>query len=139
MAEGAPLIHETDPRGRPRKDNLVPVPWRFVAGDVEKAREKAAFIAEDSFDTQLIQQTCMGTAGCIAEFDLQNNLIMHTKTQIPFLAQNDFNQALKAMGLKGKKLAGHRADPGRFLRNGARHPWLRVHRHPSGLQDRPAR
>jgi xanthine dehydrogenase molybdenum-binding subunit len=44
----------------------------------------------------------MGTAGCIAEFDLQNNLIIHTKTQIPFLAQNDFNRALAAMGLRGK-------------------------------------
>jgi len=102
LKEGAPLIHETDPRGKPRKDNLVPVPWKFVAGDVEKAKGESAFVAEDSFSTQLIQQTCMGTAGCIAEFDLQNNLIIHTKTQIPFLAQNDFNQALKAMGLKGK-------------------------------------
>jgi xanthine dehydrogenase molybdenum-binding subunit len=26
LMEGAPLIHETDPRGKPRKDNLVPVP-----------------------------------------------------------------------------------------------------------------
>ncbi len=102
LREGAPLIHETDPRGKPRKDNRVPVPWRFVAGDVEKAKQEAAYIAEDSFTTQLIQQSCMGTAGCVAEFDLQNNLIIHTKTQIPFLAQNDFNRALKAMGLTGK-------------------------------------
>jgi len=102
LQEGAPLIHDTDARGKPRKDNLVPVPWRFAAGDVEKAKQEAAYVAEDAFETQLIQQSCMGTAGCIAEFDLQNNLIMHTKTQIPFLAQNDFNQALAAMGLKGK-------------------------------------
>jgi CO/xanthine dehydrogenase Mo-binding subunit len=102
LEQGAPLIHETDPRGRPRKDNLVPVPWRFSSGDVEKARQESAHVAEDSFETQLIQQSCMGTAGCIAEFDLQNNLIIHTKTQIPFLAQNDFNQALSAMGLKGR-------------------------------------
>ncbi len=99
---GAPLIHETDGRGKPKKDNLVPVPWRFVSGDVEKAKQESAYVAEDAFETQLIQQSCMGTAGCIAEFDLQSNLIMHTKTQIPFLAQNDFNQALSAMGLKGK-------------------------------------
>ncbi|MGD8386916.1 MAG: xanthine dehydrogenase family protein molybdopterin-binding subunit [Desulfobacteraceae bacterium] len=102
LKEGAPLIHETDPRGRPKKDNIVPVPWKFVSGDVEKAKQESAYIAEDSFETQLIQQTCMGTAGCVAEFDIQNNLIIHTKTQIPFLAQNDFNKALKAMGLKGK-------------------------------------
>ncbi|MBW2030472.1 MAG: xanthine dehydrogenase family protein molybdopterin-binding subunit [Deltaproteobacteria bacterium] len=102
LRDGAPLVHERDSRGRPKEDNLVPVPWRFVAGDVEKARAEAAYIAEDHYETPLIQQSCLGTAGCIAEFDLQNNLIMHTKTQIPFLAQTDFNRALEAMGLKGK-------------------------------------
>ncbi|MEJ2589229.1 MAG: xanthine dehydrogenase family protein molybdopterin-binding subunit [Deltaproteobacteria bacterium] len=102
LKEGAPLIHETGVRGKPKSDNIVPVPWRFVCGDVEKAKETAAYVAEDKLETPLIQQSCMGTAGCIAEFDLKGNLIMHTKTQIPFLAQNDFNQALAAMGLKGK-------------------------------------
>jgi len=102
MKEGAPLVHEQDARGRPRSDNLVNVPWNFNAGDVEAAKQDAAYIAEDDFETPLIQQSCMGTAGCIAEFDLQSNLIIHTKTQIPFLAQNDFNRALAAMGLKGK-------------------------------------
>ncbi|MBW2101503.1 MAG: hypothetical protein JRH05_02320 [Deltaproteobacteria bacterium] len=99
MAEGAPLVHETDPRGRPKVDNMVPVPWKFEAGDLESAKRSAAFIAEGRYETPLIQQSCMGTAGCIAEFDLQNNLtagciaefdlqnnlIIHTKTQIPFL------------------------------------------------------
>jgi CO/xanthine dehydrogenase Mo-binding subunit len=102
LKDDAILVHEFDPRGRPKKDNLVPGPWKFVAGDVEKAKEEAAYVAEGDFQTPLIQQSCMGTAGCIAEFDLQNNLIIHTKTQIPFLAQNDFNAALVAMGLKGK-------------------------------------
>ncbi|MCP4665349.1 MAG: molybdopterin-dependent oxidoreductase, partial [Deltaproteobacteria bacterium] len=102
MKPGAPLIHEADPRGRPKSDNLVPVPWKFVAGDAEKARQEAAFVAEDHYTTPLIQQSCMGTAGAIAEFDLKGNLLIHTKTQIPFLAQNDFNLALAAMGLKGK-------------------------------------
>ena len=102
LREDAPLVHEVDVKGRPKTDNLVPVPWKFTAGDVEKAKDKAAYRAEDHFETPLIQQSCMGTAGCIAEFDLQNNLLIHTKTQIPFLAQNDFNRALAAMGLKGK-------------------------------------
>ena len=102
LKEEAPIIHEVDARGLPKKDNLVPVLWKFVAGDVEKAKQEAAYIAEDRFETPLIQQSCMGTSGCIAEFDLQNNLIIHTKTQIPFLAQNDFNSALAAMGLKDK-------------------------------------
>jgi len=102
LKAGAPLIHKKDPRGRPTKDNLLPVPWKFVSGDVENAKDNARYIAEDRLETPLVQQSCMGTAGCIAEFDLNNNLIIRTKTQIPFLAQNDFNQALAAMGLKGK-------------------------------------
>ncbi|MCP4345102.1 MAG: xanthine dehydrogenase family protein molybdopterin-binding subunit [Desulfobacterales bacterium] len=102
MKPDAPLIHEVDVRGRSKSDNTVPVPWKFEAGDVEKARQDAAYIAEDNYETPLIQQSCLGTAGCIAEFDLQNNLLIHTKTQIPFLAQNDFNRALAAMGLKGR-------------------------------------
>ena len=96
----APLIHDLDPVGRPKRDNLVPVPWKFTAGDVEKGRQESAYVVEDDFETPLVQHSCLGTAGCIAEFDLLNNLLIHTKTQIPFLAQNDFNAALAAMGLK---------------------------------------
>ena len=33
---------------------------------------------------------------------MDDNLTMYSITQIPYLAQNDFNQALAAMGLKGK-------------------------------------
>ncbi len=102
LKEGAPIIHEIDPKGRPKQDNIVPVHWRFVAGDVEEAKKKARFVAEDFFETPPVLHACLGTSGCIAEFDLQGNLIIHTKTQIPFLAQNDFNRALAAIGLKGK-------------------------------------
>ena len=103
LQEGSPIVHEVDLKGRPKTDNRVPVPWKFVTGNVEKAKEIAAYLVEEDYTTPLIQQSCMGTAGCIAEFDLSSNLIIHTKTQIPFLAQNDFNQALRDMGLKGKK------------------------------------
>ncbi len=103
LGEDSPIVHEIDLKGRPKTDNRVPVPWKFVAGDVEKAKETAAYLVEEDYTTPLIQQSCMGTAGCIAEFDLSSNLIIHTKTQIPFLAQNDFNQALRDMGLKGKR------------------------------------
>ncbi|MCF8108080.1 MAG: xanthine dehydrogenase family protein molybdopterin-binding subunit [Desulfohalobiaceae bacterium] len=104
LASGAPLIHETDPQGRPKSDNLLPLPWRFEHGDVDKARDGSAFWAEDSFSTKATTHTCMGTAGCLAEFDLQNNLTIHCKTQIPYLAQKDFRQALMKMGLRGKNV-----------------------------------
>jgi len=102
LQEGAPIVHELDLKGKPKKDNIVPVPWKFVTGDVEKAKHASACVVEDDYQTPLVSQVCMGTAGCIAEFDLQNNLIMQAKTQIPYLAQNDFNRALEILGLKGK-------------------------------------
>lgn len=102
MTEGAPLIHETDARGRPRTDNMLPLTFHHESGDLEAGRHEACHTAEGEFSTPWVQQCCMGTAGCIAEFDMNSNLTIWTKTQIPFLAQRDFNQALSAMGLGGK-------------------------------------
>jgi len=102
LAENAPLIHEVDPRGRPRSSNRLPIKYHHESGDAQAGRLAADFVAEGQFSTPLIQQSCMGTAGCIAEFDFQKNLTIWAKTQIPFLAQRDFNRALACMGLKDK-------------------------------------
>jgi xanthine dehydrogenase molybdenum-binding subunit len=104
MKEGAPLVHETNPRGHPKKDNFLPLPLHYHhdSGNPEKGKRASKYLVEGKFSTPIIQQSCMGTAGCIAEFDMSSNLTIWTKTQIPFLAQRDFNQALTAMGLKGK-------------------------------------
>jgi len=102
MKEGAPLVHETDPRGRTRSHNLLPLKYHHESGDLEEGKQAAYHVAEGEFSTPLVQQCCMGTAGCIAEFDMNNNLTLWAKTQIPFLAQRDFNRALSDMGLKGK-------------------------------------
>jgi len=102
LEEGAPLIHETDPQGRSRKDNVLPIRYRHESGDTEAGKKAARYTAEGVYSTPLVQQSCMGTAGCIAEFDMNNNLTLWAKTQIPFLAQRDFNQALADMGLRGK-------------------------------------
>ena len=102
MKQGALLIHETDPQGRPRKDNKLPLKFFHQSGDLLAGKKASEYIAESNFSTQLVQQSCMGTAGCIAEFDMNNNLTMWAKTQIPFLAQRDFNKALSSMGLYGK-------------------------------------
>jgi CO/xanthine dehydrogenase Mo-binding subunit len=102
MREGAPLLHELDPQGRPRKDNRLSLKFHHESGDWKAGRDASAHIVEGEFSTQWIQQSCMGTAGCIAEFDLNSNLTMWAKTQIPFLAQRDFNQMLSEIGLKGK-------------------------------------
>ncbi len=102
LAEDAPLIHEVDARGKPVSTNLLPVHFRHFSGDVAEARAASAHVVEGEWSTPLIQQTCMGTAGCIVEFDRQMNLTVWAKTQIPFLAQRDFNGALQQLGLKGK-------------------------------------
>ena len=102
LAEDAPLIHEVDARGKPVSTNLMPVHFRHFSGDVAEARAASAHVVEGEWSTPLIQQTCMGTAGCIAEFDRQMNLTVWAKSQIPFLAQRDFNGALQQLGLKGK-------------------------------------
>jgi xanthine dehydrogenase molybdenum-binding subunit len=105
MKEGAPLIHEEHVGGKEKKPtNLLNLPWRLVAGDVEEARKNSAYIAEDRFKVTWVNHCCMGTSGCLAQFDLKNNLTMYSITQIPSLAQRDFTDALSAMGLQGKKV-----------------------------------
>ncbi len=100
LLESAPLVHETDVRGRPRKSNRLPLDYHHESGDLQAGLQASKFVVEGSYSTQLIQQSCMGTAGCIAEFDLNGRLTIWTKTQIPFLAQREFNQALQDMGLR---------------------------------------
>jgi CO/xanthine dehydrogenase Mo-binding subunit len=98
MKEGAAMVHEEF------KSNVLKMPWKFVAGDVEAAKKESAFIAEDTFSTQWVTHCCLGTSGCIASFDVKNDLTMYSNTQIPSLAQNDYLEALKAFGLKNKRV-----------------------------------
>jgi xanthine dehydrogenase molybdenum-binding subunit len=102
MKEGAPLIHEADARGHERTNNFLPLRYHHESGDIELGKQAAKFSVQGQFSTPLVQQSCMGTAGCIAEFDMNNNLTLWAKTQIPFLAQRNFNRALNDMGLRGK-------------------------------------
>jgi CO/xanthine dehydrogenase Mo-binding subunit len=102
MKQGSPLVHETDAQGRPRTDNLVPLKFHHESGDLEAGKSAAKYVAEGEYSTPMVQQCCLGTAGCIAEFDMNNNLTIWAKTQIPFLAQRDFNRALSDMGLPDK-------------------------------------
>ena len=98
MKEDAPLIHEE------HKTNVLRLPWKLICGDVEEARKESAYVVEDRFRVTWVTHCCMGTSGCVALFDYQDNLTIYTVTQIPYLAQRDFLDALKAMGLAGKKV-----------------------------------
>jgi CO/xanthine dehydrogenase Mo-binding subunit len=98
MKEGAPLLHEE------MKSNILKMPWKLVCGDVETAKKESAFVVEDTFSTPWVTHCCMGTSGCIAQFDTSNNLTMYSNTQIPSLAQNDYIDALTAFGLKNRRV-----------------------------------
>ena len=104
MKEGAPLIHEEHLGGKEKKPtNLLNLPWRLICGDVEESRKNSVYVAEDRFRVTWVTHCCMGSSGCLAQFDLKNNLTVYSITQIPSLAQRDFMDALSAMGLQGKK------------------------------------
>jgi CO/xanthine dehydrogenase Mo-binding subunit len=98
MKQDAPLVHEEN------KNNVLKLPWKLVAGDVEEARKGSAYVAEDTFEVTWVTHCCLGTEGIIADFDLRNNLTVHRNTQIPSLAHRDFKDALKVMGLPDSKV-----------------------------------
>ncbi|NWF91300.1 MAG: molybdopterin-dependent oxidoreductase [Syntrophaceae bacterium] len=105
MKEGAPLVHDEHVGGKEKRPtNVLNLPWRLIAGDVDEARRQSAYVAEDRFRVTWVTHCCMGTSGCLAQFDLKNNLTIYSITQIPSLAQRDFTEALSAMGLQGKKV-----------------------------------
>ena len=97
MEKDSPLVHEH------LKSNVLKMPWDIHYGDVEKAEKESAFVVEDRFTTTLITHCCMGTSGAIALFDASDNLTIYSNTQIPSLAQKDFLESLKAMGLENKR------------------------------------
>jgi CO/xanthine dehydrogenase Mo-binding subunit len=104
MKEGAILVHEGHVGGKEKKPtNVLNLPWRLMSGDVQSARKEAAFVVEGNYSTQWVTHCCLGTSGCIAQFDIANNLTLYSNTQIPFLAQKDFIEALAAFGMKGRR------------------------------------
>ena len=96
MEEGAPLIHEEN------GSNILKIKWRFSAGDIEEGKKRSKYMVKDRFETTWVTHCCMGTHGCIAQFDPSGNLTMYSPTQIPHLAQRDFTTALQQMGIKGR-------------------------------------
>ena len=104
MKPDAPLIHEFDARGKPLRSNILPLPWKISAGDVEKARSESAYVVSDNVSTTWINQCCMGTSGCVAEFDNNNNLMFCSQTNVIFGAKKRIETYLANIGLKGKRV-----------------------------------
>ena len=104
MKEDAPLVHEVDARGRPIRSNILPLPWKFLAGDIEQGRQKAAYVVRDNVSTTWVNQGCMGTSGCVAEFDMNNNLTLYSQTNVPFLGKQRIQEYLAQIGLKKSRV-----------------------------------
>ncbi|MBW2676419.1 MAG: xanthine dehydrogenase family protein molybdopterin-binding subunit, partial [Deltaproteobacteria bacterium] len=104
MQAGASLIHEVDARGRPLRTNILPLPWRFSAGDIEKGRSQSAYTVKDRVATTWVNQCCMGTSGCVADFDTSNNLTLYNQTNVIFGAKQRISDYFSKIGLKGKKI-----------------------------------
>ncbi len=98
MLENAPLIHED------HKTNVLKMPWKLICGDVDEARKNSAFVAQDRFKATWVTHCCLGTSGCVADFDLRNNLTLYSNTQIPSLAQKDFLEFLKGLGVTDSRV-----------------------------------
>ena len=97
MKESAPLVHEE------HKGNVLKLPWKFVAGEPDNARERSAHVVEDRYEVTWVTHCCMGSSGCVAVFDVKNKLTLYSTTQIPHLAIRDFNNALVKMGINNPK------------------------------------
>ena len=104
MQEGAPLVHELDARGRPLRSNILPLPWKFSAGDIEEGRRQSAYTVKDRLATTWVNQCCMGTSGCVADFDANNNLTLYNQTNVVFGAKQRIADYFSRIGLKGKKI-----------------------------------
>ena len=97
MKESAPLVHEE------HKGNVLKLPWKFIAGEPDNARERSAHVVEDRYEVTWVTHCCMGSSGCVAVFDVRNKLTLYSTTQIPHLAIRDFNNALVKMGIDNPK------------------------------------
>ena len=104
MKPDASLIHELDARGRPLRSNILPLPWKFSAGDVDKAKAESAYVVINNVTTPWINQCCMGTSGCVAEFDNNNNLTFYSQTNVIFGAKQRISAYFSKIGLKDKKI-----------------------------------
>jgi len=104
MHKEAPLVHEIDARGKPIRSNILPLPWKFSAGDLEQGRKDSAYIVKDRVSTTWVNQCCMGTSGCVAEFDANNNLTLYNQTNVIFGAKQRIAEYFSKIGLKDKKI-----------------------------------
>lgn len=87
LAEGAPLVHADRPGN-------VALRYKHVKGDVEAALAASDVVIEGRFELPRIAHACLGTFGCLAQWDPSGRLSLTTPTQVPNLTQRDLSMIL---------------------------------------------
>jgi xanthine dehydrogenase molybdenum-binding subunit len=94
LREGAPLVHDDRPGN-------VALRYAHVHGDVDAALAASDVVVEGRFVLPRIAHACLGTFGCLAQWDLEGRLSLTTPTQVPNLALHDLS---KILGLPPQKI-----------------------------------
>src|SRR6516164_1661059 len=104
LKPGATLVHGDDlivpgPDGEPQvvhkgsKDNVA-MTFDYGQGDIAKGEADSDTVVEDVFWLHYVTHCCMGVSGVLAEFDAQENLLLYSNTQVPFLHKREFAELL---------------------------------------------
>jgi 4-hydroxybenzoyl-CoA reductase subunit alpha len=87
MKPGAPIIHEEVP-------NNVSATIRKQWGDVEKAFSEAAFLFEDTFESQAVNHCPLEPHAALAAVDSSGRVTLWCSTQIPFFLRRNLANTL---------------------------------------------
>jgi len=104
LKPGATLVHGDDlivpgPNGEPQvvhkgsKDNVA-MTFDYGQGDIAKGEADSDTVVEDVFWLHYVTHCCMGVSGVLAEFDAQENLLLYSNTQVPFLHKREFAELM---------------------------------------------
>jgi len=104
LKPGATLVHGDDlivpgPDGEPQvvhkgsKDNVA-MTFDYGQGDIAKGEADSDTVVEDVFWLHYVTHCCMGVSGVLAEFDAQENLLLYSNTQVPFLHKREFAELM---------------------------------------------
>jgi CO/xanthine dehydrogenase Mo-binding subunit len=85
MKPGAPVIHD-------HKEDNIPFTYDYSHGDVAAGEKESDVVLEETYNLQYVTHCCLGTCGIIAEFDSNDNLTLHSITQIPFMYKRDLGR-----------------------------------------------
>jgi xanthine dehydrogenase molybdenum-binding subunit len=66
----------------------------YEQGDVAKGEAESDVVVEDVFWLHYVTHCCMGVSGVIAEFTANQNLVLYSNTQVPFLHKREFAEML---------------------------------------------